>query len=149
MDGRAVTTSVGMDTLGGQSRSCCPCSFGVLPHQVADTETSHGFTSMVTEDWFGVFSRRTRDVQQSLDSSNRFGPQWTEPFLSAFAAQANESGAIQLQVGSPYIQEFLDAGARVEQGQQQRSITDMIRPLGGDAFEHGGDFITFQIINGT
>jgi hypothetical protein len=88
-------------------------------------------------------------VEQAAEGGSRLGPQWTEPFLAALAAEANESESIQLQIFLPDIEDFLHASARVEQSHQQRPITEVIRPLRRDGVKHGGDFASFEIVDGT
>jgi hypothetical protein len=54
-----------------------------------------------------------------------------------------------LQIACPDIEQFLHSGARVEQGEQQRPIADVIPSLVRDGFEHRADFVAFQVIYGT
>jgi hypothetical protein len=81
-----------------------------------------------------------------LESGDRFGPEGAKTFLASLAAEANESGSIQLQIACPDIEEFLYTGARVEHSEQQRLITDVIPPMGQDGSQHGADFFAFQVI---
>jgi hypothetical protein len=52
-----------------------------------------------------------------------------------------------LQVVWENVEEFLHAGASVEQGKQESLITDVVPPM-ERRLQHGGNFLAFQIVYG-
>jgi len=63
MNRGGVAIGVWMNTLGGKGGGCFPCSFGVTPQQVSDTEAGHRFAAMVAKDRDGIHRRRGCDAQ--------------------------------------------------------------------------------------
>jgi hypothetical protein len=92
---------------------------------------------VIAKDWCGF--RHRHGVQEGFESVDRLGPQRAKPFLASLTPEANERGPIRLQIGCPDIEEFLDAGARIEQCEQQRPISNVIPPE-CNSFQHGADF---------
>src|SRR5262245_52111906 len=99
----------------------------MLAEEVADAEPGQRLAAAVAEE---LCRRRWIDpalVEQRAENLHGPRPEWTEALLSALASQPSLERSNKLEVGGAQVEDFLHAGASVEEREQERVIAAAIR----------------------
>ena len=145
---RAVPHAVGMEALGAQGRDGGLRTGAVLLEQVTDAESGQPHPAVIAEDRLVGLQLTSALGQQGTQQVGGLRPQRADAFLPPLAVEADLRGCVQPQVGDAQDDDFLDPGAGVEHGGEERIVAAAVDGTAIDNAQDGFDLLVLEVLHG-
>lgn len=143
----AVTHAMGMETFHRQGWRVISCSHAVLGEDVSDTKACERFFSVIAEQRFSRGSVGSLLAKKSFEDLSRLIPKGTDTFLASFPKEPCVVWLFELKITRSKIEDFLNASAGIEHGDEQCVVSTSIHCPAIDHREYGLDLVKLEILH--